>query len=260
MSISKYTVNGRAYGVGQTGEVVREIQMALISAGHVLVPDGDFGPITESAVKQFQAAHGLAVDGYVGPLTAAKLDKAVEQDTSMDSVLNGAPWLSEMRAITGVREVPGSANSPIIMSWRQEIARAFPEQAAYASTYTGDSIPWCGYAVARCMAVRGIKPPFGSSPTSRWMWADAWSRWGEKLSQPIVGCVMTFTRSGGGHVALLERLDGNVAYIRGGNQSDMVNVVRKSMSSFTAARWPSGWKQAKVPGNISNAVDESSFA
>lgn len=92
------------------------------------------------------------------------------------------------------------------------------------------------------------------------MWADAWSRWGERLKTPVVGCVMTFTRAGGGHVALLERLDGSTAYIRGGNQSDMVNVVRKSMSSFTSARWPSGWKVARVPGNISNSVEEGSEA
>jgi serine/threonine protein kinase len=31
--------------------------------------DGDFGPLTQSAVKDYQSAHGLEVDGQVGPLT-----------------------------------------------------------------------------------------------------------------------------------------------------------------------------------------------
>lgn len=248
----------KVIGIGQVGEIVRQIQLALLSDGAVLVIDGEFGPITEAAVKRFQASHDLQPRGYVGVKTAAALDRVKNEDTSLDSVLSAAPWLSEMRALSGVREIPGAANSPIIMSWRSEIASAFPEMAAYAATYTADAIPWCGFIMARCMAVRGIRPPFGSAGTSRFMWADAWSRWGDRLKTPTVGCVMTFTRSGGGHVALLERLDGDVAYIRGGNQSDMVNVVRKSMSSFTSARWPSGWKVAKVPGNTSNSVEEGS--
>lgn len=260
MSIASHIGQGKVVGIGQVGEVVRLIQLALISGGAVLVPDGEFGPITESAVKRFQAEQKLNVVGYVGPKTAAALDKVEKEDTSLDSTLTGAPWLSEMRAITGVREVPGGANSPIIMSWRQDIAKAFPDQASYAASYTGDSIPWCGLVVARCMAVRGIKPAWGSSATQRWMWAASWNYWGEKLVKPIPGCVMVFTRSGGGHVAMLERLDGDIAYIRGGNQSDMVNVVRKGMASFTGARWPSGFKQVRIAGNISNSTDAGSEA
>lgn len=38
-----------------------------------LAVDGDFGPATESVIKNFQARVGIAADGIVGPITLAKL-------------------------------------------------------------------------------------------------------------------------------------------------------------------------------------------
>ena len=35
--------------------------------------DGDFGPGTERAVKEWQTKNGLVADGIVGPKTLAKL-------------------------------------------------------------------------------------------------------------------------------------------------------------------------------------------
>jgi hypothetical protein len=134
------------------------------------------------------------------------------------------------------------------MSWRGDIAKAFPKMAGSASEYTGDAIPWCGFGLAACCARAGIPPPFGPNATDKFMWAGGWRppNWGQPLLRPtaenyLVGSVMTFTRAGGGHVALLEGMDGDdVAIIRGANQSDTVNVARKGMVQFTAATWPPG--------------------
>lgn len=49
---------------GDYGSNVRELQKCL-----KLVEDGDFGPQTASAAKDYQRANGLAADGVVGPQT-----------------------------------------------------------------------------------------------------------------------------------------------------------------------------------------------
>lgn len=54
--------------LGATGDQVMQLQTKL-----GLTADGDFGPLTESAVKIWQAANGLQVDGIVGDLTWDKL-------------------------------------------------------------------------------------------------------------------------------------------------------------------------------------------
>jgi hypothetical protein len=49
---------------GNRGEVVRQMQEALIAAGHLVgEADGVFGAMTEKAVKAFQKANGLEADG-----------------------------------------------------------------------------------------------------------------------------------------------------------------------------------------------------
>jgi putative chitinase len=53
---------------GAKGEGVKIMQEALGVAA-----DGDFGPGTERALKEWQAANGLTADGIAGPATFAKL-------------------------------------------------------------------------------------------------------------------------------------------------------------------------------------------
>ena len=55
---------------GDTGDAVRRAQRAVRRTPDPgLVVDGDFGPATENAIKQFQQGAGLTVDGIVGPHT-----------------------------------------------------------------------------------------------------------------------------------------------------------------------------------------------
>lgn len=72
---SKY-FTGLLY-IGSEGPQVSELQRRLRDAyasyaGHLPV-DGDFGPLTDAAVREFQRRSRLVVDGIVGPQTAAAL-------------------------------------------------------------------------------------------------------------------------------------------------------------------------------------------
>ena len=61
---------------GSKGHEVVVLQALLnMFQGSVLNPDGDFGPLTESAVIAFQMAQNLEVDGIVGQNTWSKLLK-----------------------------------------------------------------------------------------------------------------------------------------------------------------------------------------
>jgi hypothetical protein len=64
-------------GVGSTLDPdVTELQKILIADGYLVIPapTGVFGPLTEAAVKLYQAAHGVPATGFVGPLTRAALN------------------------------------------------------------------------------------------------------------------------------------------------------------------------------------------
>lgn len=70
---------------GASGEDVRCLQERLqqiSSGGAPIAPDGQFGPATEQAVRNFQQLNGLLVDGIAGPRTAELLGVWSPVDTT----------------------------------------------------------------------------------------------------------------------------------------------------------------------------------
>ena len=60
---------------GDSGKLVKLVQIALISKGYEIEPDGIFGKETLKATKDYQANNGLEKDGIIGRLTISKLVK-----------------------------------------------------------------------------------------------------------------------------------------------------------------------------------------
>ena len=56
-----------------SGPDVTSVQQALIQAGYPVTADGNYGPETAAAVRQFEASKGLTADGVVGPSVRAAL-------------------------------------------------------------------------------------------------------------------------------------------------------------------------------------------
>ncbi|MDA8193830.1 MAG: LysM peptidoglycan-binding domain-containing protein [Thermaerobacter sp.] len=78
------TVTGY-WSPGQSGAMVRLLQTDLDHLGYHIAPTGYFGPVTEAAVKTFQAKHGLATDGIVGPETESALNRSLNATAAPSS-------------------------------------------------------------------------------------------------------------------------------------------------------------------------------
>lgn len=137
----------------------------------------------------------------------------------------GAPrMLVEALKLYGTVEQAGPSNNPNILAWSAE--------TGLGRVYTADSIPWCGLFMT-VVAKRAAKTvPEGP------LWALNWSRFGVEAGQPMLGDVLTFTRSGGGHVGIYVGEDLTAYHVLGGNQSDAVTIVRIDKKRLYRARRP----------------------
>ena len=70
-----YPVPDKPLRRGARGVTVRWLQRELVNHGYDILVDGDFGPKTAAAVRDFQLQNDLAVDEIVGKKTVAALLK-----------------------------------------------------------------------------------------------------------------------------------------------------------------------------------------
>lgn len=134
-------------------------------------------------------------------------------------------WLEEAEKHMGLRETKGPAHSATILQFWKDIKRGGIKD---------DETPWCAAFAGAMLERAGIK-------SSRFESARSYETWGQPLKDPIRGCVVVFSRQGGGHVGFVVGQDkaGNLLVL-GGNQGDEVNVRAFPRSRATAYRWPAG--------------------
>lgn len=148
-------------------------------------------------------------------------------------LLEPAPkMLHEALKLYGTKEVLGDAHNPTILYWAKELG--------LEDIYTADSIPWCGLFMAVVAKHAGKAVP--TNP----LWARNWAKWGNK-TKPELGAVLVFERGPtSGHVGMYVGEDDTHYHVLGGNQKDMVCVVRIEKKRLLAARDSYNVKPANV--------------
>lgn len=127
------------------------------------------------------------------------------------------------RSYLGLTEIKASNKHPTIDAW--------------AKTLSGKWLigqPWCGTFCAQVFKEAGL----GHKMPKEFFRAKAWENAGTKLDKPAYGCIVTFTRDGGGHVGFVvgKTSKGNLKVL-GGNQSNQVNIMDFDPSRVTSYRW-----------------------
>lgn len=132
-------------------------------------------------------------------------------------------WMKNARKYLGLREIPGPRHNQTIQGWLTRL-RAW---------WTDDETPWCGVFVAAVMAESGLAYP------KHYYRALAWIDAGRKIDRPSVGCIVIFTRKGGGHVGFVvgEDVWGRLMVL-GGNQGNAVTVAPFSKGRVAGYVWP----------------------
>jgi uncharacterized protein (TIGR02594 family) len=130
----------------------------------------------------------------------------------------------------GVKEFIGKEHNPIILGWAKSLS--------LSTIYTNDEIPWCGLFVAYCCHAQGL------SVVDRPLWALNWNKFGNRVSEPMLGDVLTFKRNGGGHVGIYIGEDKTHYHVLGGNQNNSVSVSRIAKNRLNQAR-RTAWKIAQ---------------
>jgi uncharacterized protein (TIGR02594 family) len=141
------------------------------------------------------------------------------------------------KAEEGVKEAAGPRNNPRIMQMAREAG--FPQ-------YTHDGIPWC--ALFANWVVQSLGVPGTGKLTAR-----SFLDWGAEVPLEAAprGSVVVFWRgspsSWQGHVAFLDRIDGNNVLVLGGNQKDEVNVSAYHRNRVLGVRLPVKPRRASAP-------------
>ena len=155
------------------------------------------------------------------------------------------PWIKEARRFIGEFEIKGPKHNPLIVQWWKDIKRGGIQD---------DETPWCAAFTGAMLEHVGIR-------STRFESAKSYLDWGIELKEPVYGCVVVFTRTGGGHVGfVVGRDEKGSLLVLGGNQADAVSIAAFSVSRVSGYRWPSGMQFDQQPLPLGSAAPSTSEA
>lgn len=145
------------------------------------------------------------------------------------------PWIAEARKRIGTAETVGKAHNPVLLGWLAQMGQYSSESRAW---WDDDETPWCGLFVGHVLGQSG------RFVIKNWFRASAWNdpETQSRLDKPAYGCIVTFTRHGGGHVGFVVGQDqAGRLLVLGGNQGNRVSIAAFDKSRATGYFWPSRW-------------------
>lgn len=183
-------------------------------------------------LSAFQQASKLTVTGTATTETVNALRLVPPAGNSNVPAVPSAPsepvWMREARRFMGLKEVAGAKSDPTILGWAAKLG------GWIKGFYTNDDTPWCGLFIAHCITETLPAEHTPSNPLG----ALNWSSFGKRLTIPAVGAILTFKRTGGGHVGLYVGEDANAYHVLGGNQGNSVSITRVEKTRLQDIRWP----------------------
>lgn len=145
----------------------------------------------------------------------------------------GPKMIIEGLKLFGIEEATlEGEDNPTILLWAKEVG---------INNYLHDSQAWCGLYIA-VVAKRA-----GKEVVHDPLWAANWLNFGTPSNEAMFGDVLVFKRPGGNHVGLYIGEDDRTYFVLGGNQSDMVDIIRIEKSRCRGIRRP---KYNVQPANV----------
>lgn len=134
-------------------------------------------------------------------------------------------WVHEAEKHIGLDEIKGPQHAAEILQFWKDIKRGGIKD---------DETPWCAAFAGAMLERAGIR-------STRFESAKSYLDWGVELAEPVYGCIVVFTREGGGHVGFVVGTDGaGRLLVLGGNQGNQVNVRAFPLDRVSGFRWPEG--------------------
>jgi hypothetical protein len=148
----------KVYKKGSRGKKVKLIQEWLSLHGLGVKIDGDFGPATDYAVKEFQKRQRLTVDGVVGKNTFERLIKPMKD---------------------GLKKIPkgGGSLGKMVVAYAAQHLKQYPREIGgqnrgpwvrlYMNGNEGTVWPWCAgfvcFVLKQACGTMGTSLPLGTS-------------------------------------------------------------------------------------------------